>query len=128
MTPTLLVRAKRWARALKRDVLAVWVAARDRRTPMLPKVLAMIVAAYALSPIDLIPDFVPVLGYLDDLVLVPLGLMLVVKMIPPGLMAEFRVAAETLATRPTSTIATTLIVLSWLAGAVFFLGWLILRP
>ena len=128
MTPTLLVRAKRWARALKRDVLAVWVAARDRRTPMLPKVLAMIVAAYALSPIDLIPDFVPVLGYLDDLVLVPLGLMLVVKMIPPGLMAEFRVAAETLSTRPTSTIATTLIVLSWLAAAVFFLGWLILRP
>ena len=128
MTPTLLVRAKRWARALKRDVLAVWVAARDRRTPMLPKVLAMIVAAYALSPIDLIPDFVPVLGYLDDLVLVPLGLMLVVRMIPPGLMAEFRVAAETLSTRPTSTIATTLIVLSWLAAAVFFLGWLILRP
>jgi uncharacterized membrane protein YkvA (DUF1232 family) len=128
MTPTLLVRAKRWARALKRDVLAVWVAARDRRTPMLPKVLALIVAAYALSPIDLIPDFVPVLGYLDDLVLVPLGLMLVVRMIPPGLMAEFRVAAETLSTRPTSTIATTLIVLSWLAAAVFFLGWLILRP
>ena len=126
MMPTLLERAKRWARVLKRDVLAVWIAARDPRTPRLAKVLALVVAAYALSPIDLIPDFVPVLGYLDDLVLLPLGLLLVVRMIPPDLMAEFRLAAETMATRPASRTATTLIVLLWLFG-IAALGWLLLR-
>ncbi len=125
MTPPLLDRAKRWARTLKRDVLAVWLAARDPRTPRLAKVLALIVAAYALSPIDLIPDFVPVLGYLDDLVLVPLGLLLVVRMIPPDLMAEFRVAADAIVTRPSGRIAATVIILLWLAGIVL-LGLLML--
>ena len=124
MMPTLLDRAKRWARTLKRDVLAVWLAARDRRTPTLAKVLALLVAAYALSPIDLIPDFVPVLGYLDDLVLVPLGLMLVVRMIPPALMAEFRIAADAMESKPTSRIATTVIILLWLAG-LGLAGWFV---
>jgi uncharacterized membrane protein YkvA (DUF1232 family) len=65
---------KRWAKLLKRDVVALWIAARDPRTPTVAKVVAACVAAYALSPIDLIPDFVPLLGYLDDLLLVPLGI------------------------------------------------------
>ena len=69
-------RAKAWARATNRDVLVLWIAARDRRTPWYAKVAAAAVAAYALSPIDLIPDFVPVLGYVDDLLMVPAGIML----------------------------------------------------
>ena len=67
-------RLRSWARGLKRDVVALWLAARDGRTPLAAKLLAGAVAAYALSPIDLIPDFVPVLGYLDDLLIVPAGM------------------------------------------------------
>lgn len=81
---------KQWARSIKRDVVALWLAARDHRTPWYAKVTAGVVAAYALSPVDLIPDFIPVLGYLDDLLIVPLGIVLVVKLIPAPLMAEFR--------------------------------------
>src|SRR5437870_4827402 len=94
-------RAKSWARGVKRDVVALWLAGRDPRTPRLAKVLAVAVAAYALSPIDLIPDFVPVLGYLDDIVIVPLGILAVVRLIPPELMAEFR-AEAVLCERPVS--------------------------
>ena len=71
----MLQRVKQWARAIKRDVVALWLAARDPRVPWFAKVLAGAVAAYALSPIDLIPDFIPVLGYLDDLLIVPLGIL-----------------------------------------------------
>jgi len=73
--PGRLARLRAWAKAVKRDVVALWLAARDPRTPWYVKLLAGLVAAYALSPIDLIPDFVPVLGYLDDLVIVPLGIV-----------------------------------------------------
>ena len=82
--PSRLSEAKQWARALKRDVVALWIAARDPRTPWYAKVAAGVVAAYALSPIDLIPDFVPVLGYLDDIVIVPLGIALAVYPHSPG--------------------------------------------
>jgi uncharacterized membrane protein YkvA (DUF1232 family) len=75
---------KRWARAIERDVVALWIAARDRRTPSTAKIVAGVVAAYALSPIDLIPDFIPVAGYLDDLLIVPLGIALAVRLIPPA--------------------------------------------
>src|SRR5712691_7272352 len=84
---------KTWARVLRRDVVAVWIAARDPRVPWYAKAVALAVAAYAVSPIDLIPDFIPVLGYLDDLIIVPLGILLVIKLIPAGLMAEFRTQA-----------------------------------
>ena len=107
-----------WARRLKRDVLALYLAARDRRTPWLARVLALAVAAYALSPIDLIPDFVPVLGYLDDLILVPLGIWLVLRLIPPDLMAEHRAAATDMAGRPVSRIAAAVIVVAWIGAAV----------
>jgi uncharacterized membrane protein YkvA (DUF1232 family) len=79
---------KDWARAIKRDVYAVYLAARDPRVPWYVKALALCVAGYALSPIDLIPDFIPVIGYLDDLVIVPLGIVAVVKLIPPEIMVE----------------------------------------
>ncbi len=115
--------AKDWARRIKRDVLALWIAARDSRTPVMAKVAAGAVAAYALSPIDLIPDFVPVLGYLDDLVIVPLGIMLAVKLVPASLMAEFRAAAAEREARPVSKAGLAVIVAVWLltvAGLLWF--------
>ena len=75
---------------MKRDAVALALAAQDPRVPLKAKLVAVAVAAYALSPIDLIPDFIPVLGYLDDLVIVPAGILLAVRLIPPELMAEFR--------------------------------------
>ena len=85
---------RQWARAITRDVHALYLAARDPRVPWYAKAVAVAVAAYALSPLDLIPDFIPVLGQLDDAVIVPLGILLAVRLIPPELMAEFRAAAS----------------------------------
>lgn len=90
---TTIERLKVWARNLKRDVLALWLAARDARVPWYAKVLSAAVAAYALSPIDLIPDFIPILGYLDDLLIVPLGIWAAVKLIPEPVMADLRLKA-----------------------------------
>ena len=118
----LLARAKDAARRLKREVTALWIAARDPRTPRLAKIVAATVAAYALSPVDLIPDFVPVLGYLDDLVLVPLGILLAVRLVPQALMAEFREAAAIRADRPTSRAGLIAIVVLWILGAVLLIG------
>jgi uncharacterized membrane protein YkvA (DUF1232 family) len=115
-----------WARALKRDVVALWLAARDPRTPWLAKALAGLVAAYALSPIDLIPDFIPVLGYLDDLILVPAGIWLVVRLIPEDLMHEFRAEAEAREGRPRSLAAALVMVALWIAAAAG-LVWLVLK-
>jgi uncharacterized membrane protein YkvA (DUF1232 family) len=97
---------REWARSLKRDIVALWLAARDPRVPWYAKAMAGAVAAYALSPIDLIPDFIPVLGYLDDLLIVPAGIWLAVRMIGPELMAEFRARASDTA-RPRSRITVT---------------------
>jgi len=97
-------------------VLALWLAARDPRVPWYAKAVAGAVAAYALSPIDLIPDFVPVLGYLDDLIIVPLGILLAVRLVPPDLMAEFRAEAERRA-RPASRVGFAFVVLVWIAAA-----------
>ena len=112
----LLEQARAWARTIKRDVVALWLAARDPRVPLYAKVTAAVVAAYALSPIDLIPDFIPVLGYLDDLLIVPLGILLVVKLIPPPLMTEFRArAAEQ--ERPVSKAGLAAVIAIWLLAA-----------
>ena len=120
----LLEKPKAWARAIRRDVVAVWIAARDPRVPWYAKALALAVAAYALSPIDLIPDFIPVLGYLDDLIIVPLGILLVIKLIPADLMAEFRTEATRREGAPRSTVAAVVIVLTWIAAAGLLLWWL----
>ena len=88
-------RLKVRAQALKRDITAVARAARDPRLPWPVKLVALAVAAYALSPVDLIPDFIPVLGYLDDLLIVPLGIWFVLRLIPPEILAEHRAAAAT---------------------------------
>ncbi|MEI9403771.1 YkvA family protein [Mesorhizobium argentiipisi] len=87
---SMLDAAKQWARKIKRDVVALWIAARDPRVPWYAKAAAGAVAAYALSPVDLIPDFIPIIGYLDDLLIVPVGIMLAVKLVPADLMREFR--------------------------------------
>jgi uncharacterized membrane protein YkvA (DUF1232 family) len=110
-------RLKNWARRLKRDVVALWLAARDLRTPIGAKLLAGAVAAYALSPIDLIPDFIPILGYLDDVIIVPAGIWLALKLVPAEVMDELRAEAERRGTRPTSRGAMFVIVLVWIALA-----------
>lgn len=114
---------KDWARAIKRDVHAIYLAARDPRTPWYAKVLALCIAGYALSPIDLIPDFIPVLGYLDDVIIVPLGILAVVKMIPPKVMAEHRAAAALAGERPASRTAAVVIACIW-AASVAVTAWL----
>jgi len=118
-----LTAAKRWARSVKRDVVALWIAARDDRTPVMAKIVAGGLPAYALSPVDLIPDFVPVLGYLDDLVIVPLGILVAIRLIPAPLMSEFRDMAMQRAGRPVSRSGLVAIEIIWLLAA-FLCIWL----
>ncbi|WP_293800567.1 DUF1232 domain-containing protein [uncultured Bosea sp.] len=118
----MLERTKQWARLLKRDVIALWIAARDSRTPWHAKLAAGAIAAYALSPIDLIPDFIPILGYLDDLIIVPLGILLVVKLIPAPLMAEYRAKAAGRA-KQASYGGMIAILAIWIGGAAALLRW-----
>lgn len=114
-----LTATKQWARSVKRDVVALWIAARDSRTPVVAKIVAGAVAAYALSPVDLIPDFVPVLGYLDDLIIVPFGILIAIRLIPEPLMAEFRDMATQRAQRPVSRSGLIAIIIIWLIAAAF---------
>ena len=116
-------RLKGWAKTIKRDVHALYLASRDPRVPWYAKAMAVVVAGYALSPIDLIPDFVPVLGYVDDVILVPLGTMLVVRMIPPEIMAEHRELASAAQDRPVSRMAAVAIALIW-ALSIALVAWL----
>jgi uncharacterized membrane protein YkvA (DUF1232 family) len=117
---------KQWARAIRRDAHALYLAARDPRVPWYAKAVAIAVAAYALSPIDLIPDFIPVVGYLDDLIIVPLGIALVVRMIPPPIMAEHRATADAAQQRPVSRAAAMAIVVIWIV-ALALVAWLVVR-
>jgi uncharacterized membrane protein YkvA (DUF1232 family) len=119
-------RLKQWARALKREVHAVYLAARDPRVPWYATVVAIAVAAYATSPIDLIPDFIPVLGYLDDLIIVPLGLALAIWLIPPGVMVEQRERAAAAEGRPVSLGGAAAIVMIWIA-AIGLTAWAVHR-
>jgi uncharacterized membrane protein YkvA (DUF1232 family) len=119
----------RWrdrARMLKRELTALALASRDPRTPWYAKALAICVVAYAFSPIDLIPDPIPVLGYLDDLVLIPLGIALTLRLIPDEVMAESRAKAADNDDKPTNWIAAGLIVCVWIALVVLTV-WLIWR-
>lgn len=106
-----------WAHAVRRDTHAAWLAARDPRVPWYAKLVGVLVTGYALSPIDLIPDFVPVLGLLDDLILVPAGIWLFLRLVPEGVMAEHRAAAELATGRPVSRVAGAIIAVLWLAVA-----------
>lgn len=115
------------AKTLKRDVLALSIAARDPRTPRHAKLFALFVVAYALSPIDLIPDFIPVLGHLDDVILVPLGLWLALRMIPQDVMSDARARAATMTKRGKSVLGAVLVVVAW-AALVALVWWLTARP
>ena len=117
---------KQWAWTIRRDAHALYLAARDPRTPWYAKAVAIAVAAYALSPIDLIPDFIPLLGYLDDLIIVPLGIALVVRMIPPDLMAEHRSSAAAAQHQPISRASAAIILMIWIA-AMALTVWTIMR-
>lgn len=119
---------KTWARGLKRDVVTVYFAARDPATPWALRLLALAVAAYALSPIDLIPDFIPVIGYLDDLLIVPLGLLIVLRLLPPGVLAAARLRADAAIERPRSYAAAAVFVLAWVMGLLALGYWLFAGP
>ena len=115
-------RLQEWARALKRDAHAVYLAAFDPRVPWYAKALALGVAAYAFSPIDLIPDFIPVVGLMDDLIVVPLGIALVIWMIPAAVMAEHRARAAQTA-RPVSRAGAAAVIAIWVLAAAAAAGW-----
>jgi uncharacterized membrane protein YkvA (DUF1232 family) len=116
---------KQRVRQLKKETYAIYIACKDPRVPWYARVFAGFVVAYAFSPIDLIPDVIPILGYLDDLVLVPLGIILVLKMIPPGVLAECREKAEAAMShgKPTSRIAAIVIVVIWLILGILAVIW-----
>lgn len=117
---------RRWARLLKGDVIALWFAYRNPHTPWYAKLFAVLVVAYAFSPIDLIPDFIPVLGLLDDAILLPVGIWIALKLVPAPVMAESRAQAQAWLDarkpKPQNVIAALVVVLLWVA-----LAWLLWR-
>ena len=119
-------RVRHWAQIVKRDTVCLYFAARDPRTPWYAKVIAASVVAYALSPIDLIPDFIPIIGYLDDILLVPTGLWIAMRMVPSDVIEDCRVKAMQLTERPTSRSAALIILLVWM-GAASAIGWIIYK-
>ena len=118
----MLSRIKTWARGLTRDGHAIYLASRDPRVPWYAQVLAIAIAAYALSPIDLIPDFIPIVGYLDDLIILPFGIWLVVSLIPEEVMVECRAKADAAGRRPVSRGGLITIIVLWIL-ATMTLGW-----
>lgn len=120
-------RLRTWARSIKREGVALWFAARDARTPLLPKVLCAFVVAYALSPIDLVPDFIPILGYVDDVLLLPGLMWLAIRSMPPALMQEERLRADEWLRagkgKPRSVIGAIVVVIAWLAVAAALWYW-----
>lgn len=123
--PSFIARMKQWARGVKRDVVTVYFAARDPLAPIGARILAAVVAAYALSPIDLIPDFIPVLGYLDDLLIVPLGLLLVMRLMPDEVLAHARAKADTLLAKPRSFLAAACFVAIWMVLGFYLVRWVL---
>ena len=117
---------KAWAKRLKAEIYALYVAMHDPRTPAYAKYFAIIIIGYALSPIDLIPDFIPVLGLLDDLILLPLGILLLEKMIPPEIMAHARRQAHKLIRSglPASQHAAMIVVAIWALVLSSTIWWL----
>lgn len=121
----MIQRLKRWARAIRQEAHALYLVARDSRTPWYAKALAAFIAAYALSPIDLIPDFIPVFGLLDDAILLPLLILLVLRITPSEILTDARAAAAEASERPISHAGAAIIGALWLAAVVAtaFLLW-----
>ncbi len=119
----MMSRVRDWARALKRDVVALWFACKDSRTPRLAKAVAIFTVGYALSPIDLIPDFIPVLGFVDDAIILPGLIWLVLRLIPPEVMADCRAQAEQWLAdgkgKPVSRVGAVAIVALWIGMAAW---------
>ena len=120
----MLARIRTWARSVKHDIAALWLAVRDSRTPVLAKYLAAVIVAYALSPVDLIPDFIPVLGWLDDLIIVPLGILALKRLMPGDLMIEMRERAKSLDRLPRSHAGLLMIALIWIASLAAIIWWM----
>jgi uncharacterized membrane protein YkvA (DUF1232 family) len=115
----MLEKIKSCARALKHEAFAVYLAAKDPRTPWYAKALIFFVVAHTFSPIDLIPDFIPILGYLDDLIITPLGLALAIRLIPPEVLAEARVKVATSGLREAGS-------LGYIGAAVIIFMWIVI--
>lgn len=122
-------RLRTWARRVKRDGVTLWFAGRHPLAPWYAKALGAFVVAYALSPIDLIPDFIPVLGYLDDVILLPVLIWLAIRMIPGSVLAECREQADQWmapeGAKPSSRIGGALVVMVWIGASVAFWQWVI---
>jgi uncharacterized membrane protein YkvA (DUF1232 family) len=121
----LLATLKQRARLLKSETFALYLAARHPQTPWYAKFLAAGIVAYAFSPIDLIPDFIPILGYLDDLILIPIGIALVIKLVPASVLVECRERATILARngKPVNRVAAAVIIAIWILAAALFTWW-----
>lgn len=117
---------KNWAKHLKQQIYILYLAYKDPRMPLFAKIFTVGVIAYAFSPIDLIPDFIPILGYLDDLILVPLGVYLALKLIPKPVLAECtqRALAQSNNKKPANWIAGTLIIILWISAAIWLALWI----
>jgi len=124
------LRLKEKAALLKREIKALLIASRDPRLPLRVRIAAAVLLAYALSPVDLIPDFIPILGYLDDLILIPAGIRLLLRWIPPEILEESRRKAESVSPENRGRIAAAVLIILLQAAAVFLLvrlGWRLLR-
>jgi uncharacterized membrane protein YkvA (DUF1232 family) len=114
----MLDRARAWAARMRRETVAVYLAIRDPRTPWIARLVGGLVVAYAASPLDLVPDFVPILGFVDDLLIVPLGLWLAVRLIPDEVLADARGRADEELRRPKSVVAGFFVVAVWVGALV----------
>ena len=115
---------QRWAASLKNNTYALYLASQDSRVPVLAKLMIGLVLAYALSPIDLIPDFIPVIGYLDDLILLPMGILLAVRLVPRAVWQECQVlAAEQITGLPRNRRAAAVIIIIWILALVACVLW-----
>jgi uncharacterized membrane protein YkvA (DUF1232 family) len=112
---------------LRVEVHAAWLAARDKRTPMSARLFGIFLTAYALSPIDIIPDFIPVVGLLDEAILIPLGLWLFTRMVPKDILAECRIRAEQASARPRSRWGVLIVIAIWVMVVLLF-AWLVVWP
>lgn len=127
----MLTRLKQWAARLKRDVAALWFAYRDARTPWAAKILTVLIVAYALSPIDLIPDFIPILGYLDELILLPAAVWLALHMLPSSVLADARQRADDWVAHghriPRSMLGLAIVLVLW-SLLLAALSWVWIKP